>query len=325
MFKLLEDKFIKLIKRILCCFVVSGGLRDAIREGKFDYYIQAKRLMKHEYTCKGRDVLAIIAMIRNEGPYLAEWIEYHKLIGVSRFYIFDNESTDNTRTVLDKYIKSGLVIYEYVSDNKLEKLGKKYSIGPKSHVAHWLAIEKCRKNNTKWVAIIDVDEFLVPKQDKTVIDFLKRFSKKTINQIIIGWEVFGSSGHIKKPKGLVIENYTHKGKIDETRAFKAIVKPKSIVVDKNHYHAIFGKTVDETGKVLYKNIQSYVPPTNVCVCNHYITRSKEECINKCKKNQSIHGGRYTEKFFETYDKNDVLDETMLQYVPIIKKSMKGDR
>ena len=186
-----------------------------------------------------------------------------------------------------------------------------------------MAIEKCRENNTKWIAIIDVDEFLVPKQDKTVIDFLRRFSNKTINQIIIGWEVFGSSGHIKKPKGLVIENYIHKGKIGETRAFKAIVKPKSIVVDKNHYHAIIGKTVDETGKILYRHIQSYMPPTNVCVCNHYITRSKEECINKCKKNQNIHGSRYTEKFFETYDKNDVLDETMLRYVPIIKKSIKS--
>ena len=36
--------------------------------------------------------IAIVAIAKNEGPYLREWIEYHRLVGIKRFYLYDNES-----------------------------------------------------------------------------------------------------------------------------------------------------------------------------------------------------------------------------------------
>ena len=47
---------------------------------------------------------AIIAIVKNEGKYIEEWIDYHKLIGFEKFYIYNNESSDNTESVLKKYI-----------------------------------------------------------------------------------------------------------------------------------------------------------------------------------------------------------------------------
>jgi hypothetical protein len=44
--------------------------------------------------------LAMCAIAKNEGRYLQEWIEYHKLLGVEMFYIYDNESTDNTQSCI---------------------------------------------------------------------------------------------------------------------------------------------------------------------------------------------------------------------------------
>ena len=41
--------------------------------------------------------MSIACIIKNEGPYLREWLEYHKLIGVEHFYVYDNESSDNTK------------------------------------------------------------------------------------------------------------------------------------------------------------------------------------------------------------------------------------
>ena len=35
------------------------------------------------------------AIFQNEAPYLKEWIEYHRLIGVEHFYLYNNGSTDN--------------------------------------------------------------------------------------------------------------------------------------------------------------------------------------------------------------------------------------
>ena len=39
--------------------------------------------------------LMIISKVKNEAGNIQEWIEYHKLVGVEKFIIFDNESTDN--------------------------------------------------------------------------------------------------------------------------------------------------------------------------------------------------------------------------------------
>ena len=43
--------------------------------------------------------ISVACIIKNEGPYLKEWIEYHKLIGVEHFYVYDNESSDDTKIV----------------------------------------------------------------------------------------------------------------------------------------------------------------------------------------------------------------------------------
>lgn len=43
--------------------------------------------MKHDY-------LSIGAIFKDEAPYLAEWIEFHRLVGVEHFFLYDNLSTD---------------------------------------------------------------------------------------------------------------------------------------------------------------------------------------------------------------------------------------
>jgi Glycosyltransferase family 92 len=43
---------------------------------------------------------SICAIFRNEAPYLREWIEFHKLIGAQRFFLYDNGSIDASGAVL---------------------------------------------------------------------------------------------------------------------------------------------------------------------------------------------------------------------------------
>ncbi|MBR2734192.1 MAG: glycosyltransferase family 2 protein, partial [Selenomonadaceae bacterium] len=38
--------------------------------------------------------LAIAAILKNEGHYIKEWLDYHLLAGVDHFYLYDNDSTD---------------------------------------------------------------------------------------------------------------------------------------------------------------------------------------------------------------------------------------
>ena len=282
MFKLLQDKFIKLIKRILCCFVASGGLRDAIREGKFDYYIRAKRLMKHEDTCESRDILAIIAMIRNEGTYLAEWIEYHKIVGIDHFYLYNNNSEDDYKNVLDTYIKDGTVTLIDWPMNQAQIQ------------SYQDCIEKY-SNETEWFSFIDIDEFIVPNITNNIYDFLKLFKNKR-PVIIAYWKMFGSSGKISRNiENLVTEDFTvcwnkysNLGKIFFNTAYTF---DKNYKRNKLLHHYCWGN-----------NKNKHIPPVNVfnkmCIfgsnpipynseinffplqINHYFSKSYDEYLQK---------------------------------------------
>ena len=54
--------------------------------------------------------LSICAIYQDEAPYLREWIEFHRLVGVERFFLYDNDSVDDHREVLAPYIEEGIVV-----------------------------------------------------------------------------------------------------------------------------------------------------------------------------------------------------------------------
>ena len=53
--------------------------------------------------------LVLCAIFKNEAPHLKEWIEYHLLVGVEHFYLYNNNSTDHFREVLQPYVDNGTV------------------------------------------------------------------------------------------------------------------------------------------------------------------------------------------------------------------------
>lgn len=56
-----------------------------------------------------RAYLAVCSMFKDEGPYLAEWIEFHRFMGVERFFLYDNLSSDSGRDVLEPLVSAGVV------------------------------------------------------------------------------------------------------------------------------------------------------------------------------------------------------------------------
>lgn len=53
--------------------------------------------------------LSICAIFRDEAPYLKEWIEFHRMLGVQHFYLCSHNSIDNYKDVLKPYIRKGIV------------------------------------------------------------------------------------------------------------------------------------------------------------------------------------------------------------------------
>ncbi|MDR0319713.1 MAG: glycosyltransferase family 92 protein [Rickettsiales bacterium] len=144
----LKLKAKKLLINIIAGFVPGRIDRDRFRNAMGFGLVKSIRARLAESKLEFPHKLSIVAIAKNEGEYFREWIEYHNMVGVEKFYIYDNESTDNTKEVLEPYIKSGLVEYTYWPGEKQQ------------HHVYRDCLAK-RKFDTKWLALIDLDEFLV--------------------------------------------------------------------------------------------------------------------------------------------------------------------
>ena len=148
--------------------------------------------------------LAVATIFRNSEPYLKEWLEFHLMIGIEHFYLYDNNSTDKPLTVLEPYIKDGYVTYhKWPSYSYINWKYITVSYSQLSAMKH--AIETYRCEN-KWVALLDDDEFLFPVDpNKKIIDVLADYDN--YGSLALGWSRFGSNGHLVPPDDLVINSY----------------------------------------------------------------------------------------------------------------------
>jgi hypothetical protein len=160
-----------------------------IRDGRLREYIARAGQYKKDKKLSPSDFpyyLSVAAIVKNETPYIAEWIEYHRLAGVQKFFIYDNESTDNLRDFLEPYIAKGIVAYTFFP-------GKRRQV-----FAYNDALQRY-KCASFWLAFIDIDEFLVPVETETLSVFLHDF--EDVPGIEINQVLYGSSGHKKKTRG----------------------------------------------------------------------------------------------------------------------------
>jgi glycosyltransferase involved in cell wall biosynthesis len=269
--------------------------------------------------------IGIVAIMKNEAPYIKEWIEYHIYSGVEKFYLYDNESTDNTKEVLKEYIQKGIVEYIYYPGR-----GTKIQIN-----AYADAVRRCR-NKIKWLAVIDIDEFIVPVSKQKIIDVindieenLMRDKHKKLFGLAVRWVRYGYCGHYKKPEGLVIENF--KKNDGAFVLMKSILNPRAaFFVAPSALHTPLyldlGFGVTETGE---KNPWEADISVNKIRINHYITKSYEEYKQKILRNKtgwpeiSYSLPEYEPDYLSTrYD--TIMDKYINHLRPIISGGCSGD-
>jgi Glycosyltransferase family 92 len=144
--------------------------------------------------------IAACLMFQNETFFLKEWIEYHKLIGIEHFYLFNNGSTDNYLDILRPYILKGEVeLYDYPEVGMNQ--GEHNRIQCDLIYTHALSLAR---HKAKWLAIIDADEFIVPLQTNSLRKVLRKY--ENCGGLYLNYLVFGTSHVEKVPKNrLIIE------------------------------------------------------------------------------------------------------------------------
>ena len=176
--------------------------------------VRLKWRLRHDHT-QPQYYLAVCAIAKDEGPYFKEWIEWHRSRGVDKFYIYDNESTDCTRAVLEEYVRAGLV--EYVPFP-----------GYRRQLAAYDDCLRRHRFDARWIAFIDLDEFIVPVKDRTIPEFLRRF--EAFPAVEINWLVYGSGGAKKRLPGTMMERFRRHSQPSHVlnRHVKSIVDPRRV-------------------------------------------------------------------------------------------------
>ncbi len=94
--------------------------------------------------------ITAVTCVKNEGPFLLEWIAFNRLIGVTDFLFYSNDCTDGTDRMLDALAARGNVRH---LPNPAE--GRNYQMEALKDAARQDIVREA-----DWVWIADVDEFL---------------------------------------------------------------------------------------------------------------------------------------------------------------------
>ena len=264
--------------------------------------------------------LAIVAILKNEGRYLKEWLDYHLLAGVEHFYLYDNDSTDNQAEVVKPYVAAGLV--DYISAPGKAMQMQAYN----DAVADY-------RFQSRYIAFIDGDEFIYPKTNRPIVEVVDEILLRDPNAagLAIHWQLYGSNRQVTADysKG-VLERFTrraeknfweeHEVKNNMIQAIgngflKVIVNPRRVKQVHTHYAIYFDDyhSVNESGLKLSPNPASRAIVEEKIAINHYFTKSREEFDLKRSRGRAYSGSKWSDKYFDVYDRNEVFDNGILKY------------
>ncbi|XP_071693321.1 glycosyltransferase family 92 protein RCOM_0530710-like [Rutidosis leptorrhynchoides] len=199
--------------------------------------------------------LCVCTMLWNQAHSIREWITYHSWLGVEKWFIYDNNSDDDIKDVI----------------NDLDFEG--YNVS--RHVWPWIKTQEAgfshcamrARSECNWVSFMDVDEFYYFPHN-SMNEFRGQGSLKTlvsnfttslsIGEIRTSCHSFGPSGLTTRPKRGVTVGYTCR--LQSPERHKSIIRPDALdttlmnVV--HHFHLSKGFT--------FKDL-----PQSVAVINHY--------------------------------------------------------
>lgn len=250
--------------------------------------------------------LAIAAIMKDEAPYIVEWLSYHKAAGVSKFFLYDNGSTDNTVELIKPFIKEGIVELNVC-------------ILPAAQMQVYQDAIRRSRYICEYLAVIDIDEFILPINGKylpdAVADTLKEFPEKA--GVAMPWRFFGSANKMVYEPEEVTKRFQYRAK-DEfkpNRQTKIIFNPRlaSYMITPHNAHFFWRNDVITGDGIPVKDILLMDGQKGNIFTYHYFVKSYEEFEVKQKRGTADGTAVRTMKNFYEYDKNDVFDDSAWKY------------
>lgn len=162
----------------------------------------------------------IVTVMRNEGPFILEWLAYHRLIGFSDVLVYTNDCEDGSDGMLDCLAEMGLV--DHIPNPRSSK-----------KTVQWRALSRANHHpkvrRAEWVYVTDVDEFLCIHPGAGRLDDLFAACPDAAG-FAIAWRMFGNNGVIAFEDRPVMEQFTRAAAADmiwpwHAVQFKSLYRP----------------------------------------------------------------------------------------------------
>jgi hypothetical protein len=271
--------------------------------------------------------LAICLIVKNEAFHIREWAIFHKHAGVQHFFVYDNGCDDGTLDALaDALPDDAFTIMPW--DQKLSD-GRS---GAEIH-NQVLAYAHCMRNfggGYRWMAFIDVDEFLIPTNNSDLPSALVPL--ENFAHISLPWHMFGRNDFEYAPDGGVVQNYRYRAREPQAAKnalnWKCIVDPTHVTGVRVHGFEVDGRSegVNDVG-LLAKHADrggSAFYSRDAIQLNHYYTRSKAELQAKIDRgsNKTVSSQKHIKRVMRIVDEietDTVIDDTAIEYLKKFSK------
>ncbi len=278
-----------------------------------------------------RRFLALTCM-KNEGPYLLEWVAYHLSVGVDHFLIYTNDCEDGTTAMLDRLAVLGLVTHR---DNTRK---------PGQRPAHQVrAYRKAHRDpvykDADWVVVIDADEFINVHVGARTLPALTEALPQA-GCISLMWRVFGTDGQARFRNHLLTERLQQAApefcpRPMQAWGMKSIHRTDAVSVIGCHrpravsdgdwqalgWHGGNGTPMPEVffgaGWRMNRDTAGY----ELGQVNHYALRSAEHYLLKIARGRGYTGDTLGLDYWRAMNRNEVHDDTIQPLLPAVKERL----
>jgi hypothetical protein len=277
---------------------------------------------------------------KNEGPFLLEWIAYHKVVGFTDIIIFSNDCDDGSDELLDALSDAGEIQHyrHKVPENVAPQLNAA-SIAQSSDIFRY----------GDWIMWLDIDEYLYIKSGGHKLDDLFHLLGDA-DAVAFSWRIFGDSGNNTWPGKQISDSFTKASRkgfhfnlniktlFKYTAAIRAMYLHRPIlqkdIRSYNQYKFVHGGNQPVPNKfysVMYPDgspfhaIDTKTLRYKLGQVNHYAVRTPDMFSKKINRGRGYAAEnsintRHNETYYAKYNQNLVEDRKILQLsVPLDKE------
>jgi hypothetical protein len=247
---------------------------------------------------------------KDSSAYLEEWLLFHYVQGFRRFYLYDNDSSDDWMRVVSPWVDDGLVTVTRYPGRAVQ-------------VEIYNDCLQRARGEVEWLAFIDDDEFLFPVGGESLQDILDDYAGYA--GLGVSWVLMGSGGAEKASADWVIRRFKGGGGVADSHV-KCVVRPERVtrsLVIGHSFEPVSGfQIVDENKRPLTEPLNPAPSASRVRI-NHYLIKSWEEWRFRRTRPQANTGEPtpLPESSWRAWDRqwSCVPDESALRFLDAMEK------